>query len=144
MDNENLTKLGQAIAAHRFDGRFSVGTAAIVESLHHDFGYSYEKIANISEVTTAGVRRWRERNSGDKSRFEVLLKYAENIVSGKALYTDVASVPSPAAVIPNPGQQRVPSHEVSSIKPLSIAEAKQGLAMMFSIDANQIEILIKG
>lgn len=31
-----------------------------------------------------------------------------------------------------------------AIRPLTIAEAKQGLSLMFGIDATQIEILIKG
>lgn len=34
--------------------------------------------------------------------------------------------------------------KVAAIRPLSLAEAKQGLSLMFGVDPTQIEILIKG
>jgi hypothetical protein len=143
METTKSEKLAQAIAEHRFEGRFSIGTAAIVETLHSDYGHSYEEIASISKVTTAGVRRWRERNVGDRSKFEILLKHAEDIVSGKKTGKDASSV-SPSVASKAGSDQQPALCSAHSPKPLSIAEAKQGLSMMFGIDPSQIEILIKG
>jgi hypothetical protein len=139
-DTSNLSK---AISVHRLEGRRSIGTAAIVESLHTDFDLSYERIADIAGVSLAGLRRWRERNMGDRAVFECLLRYAEKLVSGNTPeLSGMTAIPHTAQ--PDSNRQNSPSPETRQALPLSIADAKQGLSLMFGVDPAMIEIVIKG
>jgi len=125
--------LQQALSRHRTDGRYSLGTAAIVESLHTDYKLSYEQIADIAKVSIAGLGRWRKLDKGEHKTFAPLLGYAEKLLGGEAGKADAAPVRPEASPV-----------DVRPVGPLSIAEAKQGLSLKFGVDPDMIEILIKG
>lgn len=132
------THLQQALSAHKIDGRHSCGTAAIVESLHTDFNHSYEQLADIAQVSIAGLGRWRKRDKGDREAFAPLLRYAEKLLaadSGKA---------NPAASSADTARQAVSAAEVRQPVPLTIAEAKLGLSLKFGVDPAMIDIVIRG
>jgi len=131
MKGIHVNNLAHALSAHRVEGRHSVGTAAIVESLHTDFHQSYEQIADTANVSLAGLRRWRERDVGDRTMFEPLLKYAQKLVGGE--------LPEP-----DPDRPEFPAPDARQVQPLTIAEAKQGLSLKFGVDPSMIEIVIKG
>jgi hypothetical protein len=59
--------------------------------------------------------------------------WAPNTVSAEADATPPSQTPG-----------ELSADKASAIRPLTIAEAKQGLSMMFGVDPTQIEILIKG
>jgi transcriptional regulator with XRE-family HTH domain len=84
--------------------------------------------------------------------FSDLLKFQEHGMFGSGPLSD----PDEAQWAPNTSQAKdeplaVPRTAEGSgrdkaepVRPLSIAEAKQGLSMMFGVDPSRIEILIKG
>ncbi|RYZ92552.1 MAG: hypothetical protein EOP06_03955 [Proteobacteria bacterium] len=143
MKENALDKLSVAVAGHSNKGRFSRGTAAIVNTLHAEFGISYIRLADIAAVSTAGIRRWRDRNIGDASSFKPLLQYAQNILDGKTspgelLQESTSPKRQPASL------EDGPSIDNPLVRGLTIAQAKQGLAHTFEVKPDQIEIIIKG
>jgi hypothetical protein len=143
MESKNTAGLRQALSAHRADGRYSLGTAPVVESLHADWRLSYEEIAAIAGVSLAGLRRWRELNRGDRASFEPLLTYAEKLVNGEAPEPgDAKDTPHTAQQYPN--QPHAPASDTRQVPPLTIADAKRGLSLMFGVDPAMIEIMIRG
>ena len=64
------------------EGDLIHGTAALVESIKSHTPLSYKKIGDAAGVTEQGVRRWRENNSGQASRVQVLITYANSLVAG--------------------------------------------------------------
>jgi hypothetical protein len=58
------------------------GTRDLVESIKTYTHHSYKKIGEIAGVTEQGVRRWRENDSGQASRVQALITYANSLVAG--------------------------------------------------------------
>jgi len=139
--NTSTHPLQQALTAHKLDGRHSRGTAAIVESLHTDFNLSYEQIADIAQVSVAGLGRWRKRDKGDREAFAPLLKYAEKLLGGAS---GAAESNVPGSSNADTARQTEPSTEVRQPVPLTIAEAKLGLSLKFGVDPSMIDIVIRG
>jgi len=131
LETTNIFKLRQALSAHRPDGRYSLGTAPIVESLHTDLGLSYEQIADIAGVSLAGLRRWRELNRGDRATFGRLLKYAENKVNGETS---------------EPGDTKDTLQRVyqDTDQPHAFPDTRQVPPLTIAVDPAMIEIVIKG
>lgn len=66
------------------EGDLIHGTAALVESIKAHTHLSYKKIGEAAGVTEQGVRRWRENNSGQASRVQALVKFAETLLTAPA------------------------------------------------------------
>ena len=132
--------LQQALSAHRIDGRHSCGTAAIVESLHTDFNHSYEQLADIAQVSIAGLGRWRKRDKGDREAFAPLLHYAEKLLAGDS----GKAGPAAESRLAETPRQQVSAAEMHQPVPLTIAEAKLGLSLKFGVDPAMIDIVIRG
>lgn len=135
--------LQQALSAHRIDGRHSCGTAAIVESLHTDFNHSYEQLADIAQVSIAGLGRWRKRDKGDREAFAPLLHYAEKLLGAESGKADPA-VSFAESGLAATARQHASASEMRQPFPLTIAEAKLGLSLKFGVDPAMIDIVIRG
>ncbi|WP_448090711.1 hypothetical protein [Pseudomonas azerbaijanoccidentalis] len=66
------------------EGDLIHGTAAVVESIKTHTHLSYKKIGEAAGVTEQGVRRWRENNSGQASRVQVLVNFAHTLIAAPA------------------------------------------------------------
>ncbi|MNJ41927.1 hypothetical protein D3C77_368720 [compost metagenome] len=66
------------------EGDLIHGTAALVESIKAHTHLSYKKIGDAAGVTEQGVRRWRENNSGQASRVQALVNFAQNLITAPA------------------------------------------------------------
>ncbi len=66
------------------EGDLIHGTAALVESIKTHTHLSYKKIGEAAGVTEQGVRRWRENNSGQASRVQVLVNFAQTLIAAPA------------------------------------------------------------
>lgn len=66
------------------EGDLVHGTAALVESIKAHTHLSYKKIGEAAGVTEQGVRRWRENNSGQASRVQALVKFAQTLLTAPA------------------------------------------------------------
>ncbi|WP_323115023.1 hypothetical protein [Pseudomonas guariconensis] len=66
------------------EGDLIHGTAALVESIKAHTHLSYKKIGEAAGVTEQGVRRWRENNSGQASRVQALVKFAQTLLTAPA------------------------------------------------------------
>lgn len=127
--------LQDAYSRFSLQGRYAFGTAAIIESLHKDYNYSYEKIASIAKVSIAGLRRWREFDKGEHTSFAPLQAHVETLLGEGANTAPLAA---------QAGEREAPPSDTRQIVPLTIAEAKLGLALKFDVDPAMIDIVIKG
>lgn len=66
------------------EGDLIHGTAALVESIKTHTHLSYKKIGEAAGVTEQGVRRWRENNSGQASRVQALVNFAQTLITAPA------------------------------------------------------------
>jgi hypothetical protein len=60
------------------------GTCALVESIKTHTHLSYKKIGEAAGVTEQGVRRWRENDSGQASRVQALVNFAQTVIAAPA------------------------------------------------------------
>ncbi|MFJ5296847.1 hypothetical protein ACIQAL_10010 [Pseudomonas sp. NPDC088368] len=63
------------------EGDLIHGTDALVESIKNHTHLSYKKIGEAAGVTEQGVRRWRENNSGQASRVQALVNFAQTLIT---------------------------------------------------------------
>jgi len=61
------------------EGDLIRGTSALVETIKNHTHLSYKKIGDAAGVTEQGVRRWRENDSGQASRVQVLVNFARSL-----------------------------------------------------------------
>lgn len=70
-----------ALSGLTTEGELILGTRALVESIKAHTHLSYKKIGEAAGVTEQGVRRWRENNSGQASRVQALVNFAETLIA---------------------------------------------------------------
>ncbi len=72
-----------ATALSKLDTRNKLthGTSELVETIKAHTHLSYKKIGELAGVTEQGVRRWREKDSGETSRVRPLIAYANSLIN---------------------------------------------------------------
>lgn len=78
-------------------GDVVLGMGGLVEALKDDNGLSLRKIAEIAQVSTAGLDRWRNNGYGSKKHCEKLISYCEQQTQEFST-TNTASIISSASV----------------------------------------------
>lgn len=110
------------------EGDLTHGTSALVESIKTHTHLSYKKIGEAAGVTEQGVRRWRENNSGQASRVQALVNFAQNLIT----------VPAGAAVRPAGNA----ADALRAVTPLAVQTCvKEGLEALLGIGLNACTIV---
>jgi hypothetical protein len=111
------------------EGDLIHGTAALVESIKAHTHLSYKKIGEAADVTEQGVRRWRENNSGQASRVQALVNFAQNLLAA----------PAGAAVRPAAGNA---ADALRAVTPLAVQTCiKEGLETLLGIGLSTCTIV---
>lgn len=110
------------------EGDLIHGTAALVESIKTYTHLSYKKIGDAAGVTEQGVRRWRENNSGQASRVQALVNFAQTLIT----------VPAGAAVRPAGNA----ADALRAVTPLAVQTCvKEGLEALLGIGLSTCTIV---
>lgn len=110
------------------EGDLTHGTSALVESIKTHTHLSYKKIGEAAGVTEQGVRRWRENNSGQASRVQALVNFAQTLIT----------VPAGAAVRPTGNA----ADALRAVTPLAVQTCvKEGLEALLGIGLNACTIV---
>lgn len=110
------------------EGDLIHGTAALVESIKTHTHLSYKKIGVAADVTEQGVRRWRENNSGQASRVQALVNFAQTLIAA----------PAGAAVRPAGNA----ADALRAVTPLAVQTCvKEGLEALLGIGLNACTIV---
>ena len=110
------------------EGDLTHGTSALVESIKTHTHLSYKKIGEAAGVTEQGVRRWRENNSGQASRAQALVNFAQTLIT----------VPAGAAVRPAGNA----ADALRAVTPLAVQTCvKEGLEALLGIGLNACTIV---
>jgi hypothetical protein len=110
------------------EGDLIHGTAALVESIKTHTHLSYKKIGEAAGVTEQGVRRWRENNSGQASRVQALVNFAQSLIAA----------PAGAAVRPAGNA----ADALRAVTPLAVQTCiKEGLEALLGIGLNACTIV---
>ncbi|MHC2146491.1 hypothetical protein [Pseudomonas sp. 210_17 TE3656] len=110
------------------EGDLIHGTAALVESIKAHTHLSYKKIGEAADVTEQGVRRWRENNSGQASRVQALVNFAQTLITA----------PAGAAVRPAGNA----ADALRAVTPLAVQTCvKDGLEALLGIGLNTCTIV---
>ena len=105
------------------EGDLTHGTSALVESIKTHTHLSYKKIGEAAGVTEQGVRRWRENNSGQASRVQALVNFAQTLIT----------VPAGAAIRPAGNA----ADALRAVTPLAVQTCvKEGLEALLGIGLN--------
>ncbi|MNN52381.1 hypothetical protein D3C81_1670740 [compost metagenome] len=100
----------------------------MVESIKTHTHLSYKKIGEAAGVTEQGVRRWRENNSGQASRVQALVNFAQTLIT----------VPAGAAVRPAGNA----ADALRAVTPLAVQTCvKEGLEALLGIGLNACTIV---
>ena len=111
------------------EGDLIHGTAALVESIKTHTHLSYKKIGEAAGVTEQGVRRWRENNSGQASRVQALVNFAQSLLTA----------PAGAAVRPAAGNA---ADALRAVTPLAVQTCiKEGLETLLGIGLSTCTIV---
>jgi hypothetical protein len=114
------------------EGDLIHGTAALVESIKTHTHLSYKKIGEAAGVTEQGVRRWRENNSGQASRVQALVNFAQNLLAAPAGAAG-------AAVRPAAGNA---ADALRAVTPLAVQTCiKEGLETLLGIGLSTCTIV---
>lgn len=110
------------------EGDLIHGTEALVESIKAHTHYSYKKIGEVAGVTEQGVRRWRENNSGKASLVQVLVSFAQSLIT------------SPARATARPAGNAADA--LRAVTPLAVQTCvKEGLEALLGIGLNACTIV---
>lgn len=110
------------------EGDLIHGTATLVESIKSHTHLSYKKIGEAAGVTEQGVRRWRENNSGQASRVQALVNFAQTLLTA----------PAGAAVRPAGNA----ADALRAVTPLAVQTCvKEGLEALLGIGLNACTIV---
>lgn len=110
------------------EGDLIHGTVALVESIKTHTHLSYKKIGEAAGVTEQGVRRWRENNSGQASRVQALVNFAQSLIAA----------PAGAAVRPAGNA----ADALRAVTPLAVQTCiKEGLEALLGIGLNACTIV---
>ncbi|BCQ61786.1 hypothetical protein SAMN03159355_00043 [Pseudomonas sp. NFPP10] len=75
-------------------GEVVLGMGELVEVLKKDNGLSLRKIAEIADVSVAGLDRWRNNGYGSKKHCEKLIAYCQQLLGETLLPHPVATAPA--------------------------------------------------
>lgn len=103
-------------------------------------GMSRSELARQARIHGVMPRRYEEVDCGEFSTPRHDTWVALNIALGFAPEAASSGVDAPHASAGHPGTRDT----AASVKPLSIAEAKAGLALAFGVSTDRIEITIRG
>ena len=110
------------------EGDLIHGTEALVESIKSHTHLSYKKIGEAAGVTEQGVRRWRENNSGQASRVQALVNFAQSLIT------------SPVGATARPGGNAADA--LRAVTPLAVQTCvKEGLEALLGIGLNACTIV---
>ncbi|WP_454844977.1 hypothetical protein [Pseudomonas farris] len=110
------------------EGDLTHGTEALVESIKTHTHLSYKKIGDAAGVTEQGVRRWRENNSGQASRVQALVNFAQTLIT------------APAGAAARPAGNAADA--LRAVTPLAVQTCvKEGLEALLGIGLNACTIV---
>lgn len=110
------------------EGDLIHGTEALVESIKTYTHLSYKKIGEAAGVTEQGVRRWRENNSGQASRVQALVNFAQTLIT------------APAGATVRPAGNAADA--LRAVTPLAVQSCvKEGLEALLGIGLNACTIV---